>query len=158
MTVGDWLAVPSQLLLERRYAPYSKWLGAAFAELDCAGALGPHLAAALDAGGHAAREAALCRAYELVAGLHNRLAITGPVEPTVRRFHDRPFLVLDADRFVAACRRAVVDPEVRALTGEVGAVDQFVDSTDVLSHGPRARRVAMALSRPPRPPAGRPRS
>jgi Domain of unknown function (DUF4037) len=136
------------LLLERRHAPYSKWLGSAFQQLDCAAAVGGHLDAALDARDHAAREAALCRTYELVAGLHNKLGLTAPVAPTVRRFHDRPFLVLDADRFVAACQRAIVDPQVRALDGHAGAVDQFVDSTDVLSRGPLARRVAMALYGP----------
>ena len=35
------------LLLERRYAPYPKWLGTAFARLDSAATIGPLLAAAL---------------------------------------------------------------------------------------------------------------
>jgi hypothetical protein len=37
------------LLLERAYAPYSKWLGSAFARLDAAGEVGPWLAIALAA-------------------------------------------------------------------------------------------------------------
>jgi hypothetical protein len=37
------------LLLERRYAPYPKWLGTAFARLDSAATIGPLLAAALAA-------------------------------------------------------------------------------------------------------------
>jgi hypothetical protein len=34
-------------LLERRYAPYPKWLGTAFARLEVAATIGPLLAAAL---------------------------------------------------------------------------------------------------------------
>ena len=34
-------------LLERRYAPYSKWLGTAFSRLETAAGLSAHLAAAL---------------------------------------------------------------------------------------------------------------
>jgi hypothetical protein len=37
------------LLLERRYAPYPKWLGTAFARLDSAATVGPLLAAVLAA-------------------------------------------------------------------------------------------------------------
>lgn len=35
-------------------------------------------------------------AYEAVAARHNRLGVTDPVDPTLRRFHNRPFLVLRA--------------------------------------------------------------
>ena len=57
--VGDELGsrvVPSRLardamrlgfLLERRYAPYTKWLGSAFAQLECATEVGPALSACL---------------------------------------------------------------------------------------------------------------
>ncbi len=43
------------LLLERRYAPYSKWLGSAFARLDVAEELTPSLRGALAATSHAPR-------------------------------------------------------------------------------------------------------
>jgi Domain of unknown function (DUF4037) len=122
-------------LLERRYAPYSKWLGTAFGRLDSAGAVGPLLSAALTEDRWPAAEAALVAAYEQVAIRHNRLGLTEALDPTPRRFHDRPFLVLDADRFVAACLAAMTD---RALAAQqpIGAVDQFVDSTDVLGFRP----------------------
>lgn len=61
-------------LLERTYAPYWKWFGTAFAELSCAVSLGPPLARAIAASTHAAREAALVEAYDVVAGLHNATA------------------------------------------------------------------------------------
>ena len=52
------------LLLERRYAPYSKWLGTAFARLDQTDGLGRHLEAAVHARDLEQREPALARAYE----------------------------------------------------------------------------------------------
>ena len=121
------------LLLERRYAPYSKWLGSAFARLDAAGPLGERLAAALDGD-----EDRLVAAVEEVARRHNSLGITREVDPTVRLFHSRPFRVLGSARFVEACLERVSDPWLRALP-LVGGVDQLADSTDVLSDPARAR-------------------
>ncbi len=69
-----------------------------------------------------------------VAG-HNRLGLTEPLDPSPRFFHDRPFLVLDADRFTAACLAAMDDRALAAMQ-PIGAIDQFVDSTDVLGFRP----------------------
>jgi hypothetical protein len=127
-------------LLERTYAPYSKWLGTAFGRLSCAQDLGPPLDRALGAAVHHEREAALVEAYQLLAALHNRVAPTGDVDPTVRFFYDRPFRVLGAGRFVDACLEAVRDSRLCALP-LVGSVDQFADSTDVLGYPARAARL-----------------
>jgi len=125
-------------LIERTYAPYSKWLGTAFAQLTCAAEVGPALERALAATDYPTREAGLVGAYGAVARQFNELAVTDPVDPTVRSFHGRPFLVVHAERFSAACVAAITDADLRArpLTG---AIDQFVDSTDILSHGARAK-------------------
>jgi Domain of unknown function (DUF4037) len=128
------------LLLERTYAPYSKWVGTAFARLRAAPDLAPPLARALDAASSPQRESALVEAYELLGRLHNRLAPTDHVDPTPRFFYDRPFRVLGAGRFVNACLAAVHDADLRALP-LVGSVDQFADSTDVLAHSDRAARL-----------------
>lgn len=101
-------------LQERTYWPYAKWFGTAFAQLAGAAELGPALARVLSAGSFAERECALVVGYELLARRHNALGITAEVEPTVRTFHDRPFLVLDSDRFAAACLSEVDDPWLRA--------------------------------------------
>jgi hypothetical protein len=129
------------LLMARRYPPYSKWLGTAFARLPDAGAIGVALTEALAAPDYPTRERALCRAYELSAEWHNRLGLTTPLDPTVRGFHDRPFLVLNAGRFTTALLDSITDPAVRELP-PVGAVDQYVDSTDVLSHADRTRAAS----------------
>jgi Domain of unknown function (DUF4037) len=134
------------LLMERRYPPYSKWLGTAFAELHCAPAA--QLTDVLAAVDWPRREDSLCDAYEQLARVHNQLGLTEPVEPTVRPYYNRPFRVLAADRFADATRRSITDPEVLALPPHIGAVDQFVDSTDVLGAADRARAAATALYRP----------
>jgi hypothetical protein len=128
------------MLIERRYPPYSKWLGIAFTRLRCAPVLQPLLADALAATAWPQREDALCAAYEYLARAHNNLGLANPVEPTVRPFHDRPFRVLAADRFADTTRRAITDPQVSALRPHVGGVDQFVDSTDVLGAADRPTR------------------
>jgi hypothetical protein len=118
-----------RLLMHRRYPPYSKWLGTAFARLPGAGPLAASLAAAIAAGGYPARERHLAGALTAAAELHNRLGLTPPLDTGTRPFHSRPFQVLGAGRFAAALRAAVTDPLVRRLP-PYGAVDQFTDSTD----------------------------
>ena len=128
-------------LLERQYAPYTKWLGSAFAQLEAATDVGPALERALDARAYELRERALTEAYEAVAARHNRLGVTDPVDPSVRPFYNRPFLVLGATRFVDACLARVDDPILRSLP-LVGGIDQMSDSTDVATlEGARAARA-----------------
>ena len=91
------------LLMRRRYPPYSKWLGSAFARLPEAAAIGPALTAALAATDAGARERGLCRAYELAAARHNELGLTDPVDPRTRPYYDRPFQVLDAGASPRRC-------------------------------------------------------
>jgi hypothetical protein len=108
------------------------------------GPIGAALGAVLSAGEWRLREENLCRAYALAAERHNALGVADPVDGSPRWFHDRPYRVLDAERFAHALHRCIADPVIRALP-RVGGVDQFVDSTDVLSHPLRARTCALAL-------------
>ena len=125
-------------LIERRYAPYSKWLGSAFRDLRIAPELAPHLDAALKATDYPAREAALCSAYEYIARCHNQLNLTSHVNPKTRLFYKRPFRVLGGDRFAETCLAALQDEWLKGQPF-VGSIDQFVDSTDVLSSTHRSR-------------------
>ncbi len=117
------------LLMHRRYPPYSKWLGTAFARLPDGAGLAAALAAAISADGYQARERHLTGAMESIAALHNRLRLTPPLDTSTRRFFDRPYQVIGAARFTAALRETITDPQVRHLP-PAGAVDQFIDSTD----------------------------
>jgi hypothetical protein len=122
-------------LMERRYAPYSKWFGTAFSRLDAAPHLGPLVHRVLVAATWEEREEALCAAYQYVAERHNALGITSPLDPNVSPYYGRPFRVIHADRFVEAIDRAIADPSVRAIVdrvGWIGATDQFGDAADLL--------------------------
>jgi hypothetical protein len=125
--------------LERVYAPYAKWLGTAFAGLDAAAEVGPALDRALRADHYAEREAGLVAAYEAVARRHNALGVTDPVGPRARSFYSRPFRVIGAERFVAACLDRLHDPRLRELP-LIGSVDQWSDSVDIRAHPPVFRR------------------
>ncbi len=131
------------LLMHRRYPPYSKWLGSAFARLEFAAT--PSLRATLAATTWQDRENHLAQAYTAIAQLHNDLGLTPPVDPGTRPYHDRPFRVLHAERFSQALIASVADPELRALP-LTGAVDQFADSTDLLGDRRRTRAAAAALT------------
>ena len=119
-------------LQERRYAPYSKWLGSAFRQLAAFDELGQPLLELVAARDYETREAHLVDVMHRLAERHNALGITAPVDEAVGFFHDRPFRVLSSSRFVDACLAEGSDPWLLSLP-LTGAVDQFVDSTDVLS-------------------------
>jgi hypothetical protein len=128
------------LLMNRVYPPYSKWLGTAFAALPCADELAPHLAAALAARTWQDRERRLSAAYEVTAALHNEIALTKPLATNVRDYFGRPFTVLGADRFSDALLATITDPALRRLP-PVGAIDQYIDSTDLTDHNYADRRA-----------------
>ncbi|WP_218177811.1 DUF4037 domain-containing protein [Amycolatopsis australiensis] len=123
------------LLMARRYPPYSKWLGSAFAQLPAAADLTPSLTGALAATTWRERERHLATAYETAAELHNALGLTEPVDPRTGPYYDRPFRVVNAGRFVAPLLAG------SPLDVPIGAIDQFVDSTDALGHRALTRAV-----------------
>jgi hypothetical protein len=128
-------------LIERTYIPYTKWFGTAFARLACAAKLAPLLDHVLRAEEWKERERHLSLAYEVVAGLHNALAITEPLPTQVSTFFDRPYLVLQSGRFAHAIHTAITDEHVKSLPPYLGGVEQFVDSTDVLERNWRIARL-----------------
>ena len=132
-------------LIARQWAPYSKWLGRAFAELRLAPRLTPLLQAALSSDRWRERETNLCAASSVLAEATNDLHLAEPVDPTPRQFFDRDIRVLGAARLVAALTAAISDPEVRRLVDSLGGradgtlrlpgnIDQAVDSVDVLTN------------------------
>lgn len=66
--------------------------------------------------------------------MHNELAMTPPLEQTARFFHDLPFRVFGADRFVKAIDMCIQSLENRAIiehAGWIGGLDQMSDSVDL---------------------------
>lgn len=137
-------------LQERRYAPYSKWLGTAFQTLACADVVGPLLASALTTSDWRTRERFLGEAYEGIARAHNALSVTEHLEPTLRSYYDRPYQVIQAERFSSALSQAIRDPEIQRVIADCGlsgAVDQFVDEVGILQHARRSRGLREVLGR-----------
>jgi hypothetical protein len=123
-------------LMERAYAPYPKWFGTAFNQLDCAPELSPHLRAALSSDTWREREAHLARAYRVVAEKHNALRITDSLPSEPRNFFGRPFIVIELHGFAKATLARIKDERVRRIAERepVGGIDLFSDSTDLISH------------------------
>jgi Domain of unknown function (DUF4037) len=120
-------------LIERKYAPYSKWFGTAFAHLACAQVLSPIFTQVLQAGEWRARQDFLAQAYEIVARMHNALKVTIALKETTAFYHGRPYLVLADDRYVEELRKSLTSEEVKNLKQNLGSVNQFVDSSDQLN-------------------------
>ncbi len=148
-------------LMERRYAPYSKWFGTAFQHLACGPRVGALIEKVLSAPTYAERDPQFSQLYTEVAELHNRLGITPPLETRTRTYsgwHNlragvdhlppgdprdtRPFQVIFAGRFVDAIFAQIEDPRVLALSGNLGSVNQFlVPSSDALQSVSFCRRL-----------------
>jgi len=110
--------------------------------------MAPALQAVLRATSWQERGQHLAAAYEIAAGLHNELGITAPLPAQTRPFHSRPFPVIQGEAIARATWDAIQDPEVKALAFGVGKVDQYVDSTDVLSFSGRCYRLGVVYDEP----------
>jgi hypothetical protein len=133
-------------LMERQYAPYPKWFGTAFRQLDAAATLTPILQRALSAGNWQERQEQLAAAYEIIAARHNALGITEPLPEKTTSFFGRPFRVIWGEKFSRALCACITEPVVRRLfeLPLIGSIDQFSDNTDLLSD-PRWRLVLRNL-------------
>src|SRR5687767_12961408 len=100
-------------LMERQYAPYSKWLGTAFGKLPISKKLAPMLNQALRAKTWKSREKWLAKAYLLMVQQHNALKITRPVANVITNYYNRPYKVIFADRVAAAIKQAMRKPKVK---------------------------------------------
>jgi hypothetical protein len=128
-------------LMEKRYSPYPKWYGTAFAKLACAERLTPIFQSVMDATNWRERENQLSSAYEIIARMHNDLGITDPMEANVSQFYDRPYTVINGDRFADAIHATIRDETVKRLPKFIGSVDQFSDSTDILCNTENRKRL-----------------
>jgi hypothetical protein len=134
------------LLLDRTYAPYQKWLGTAFSLLGHPDDLPGHLTDVLHARDIKSREDALAEVYAAIGERHNNTGLTDRVAADVGDYFQRPARVLMADRFTEACLETVTDQALRRLP-LFGAIDQAVDSTDLLQAPESCRRLANLYTR-----------
>lgn len=127
-------------LIERRYAPYSKWLGSAFGRLPGAADLRAPLERALSAETWPDREAALAESYRLAAELQRARDVPGAVTPRIGPYFGRPFIVVNADEIAAGLRAQIGDAGLRDLA-LTGSVDQISDNAVILANPQRSRRL-----------------
>jgi Domain of unknown function (DUF4037) len=119
-------------LMERRYAPYSKWLGTAFQRLRIAKTLTPLLRQVWLAKTWKTRDRSIAKAYSVMAQQHNALKITQPLATNISNYYSRPYSVIHGDRFAKAIKQAIKDPQIKRIKTDVGSIDQFTDSTNVV--------------------------
>jgi hypothetical protein len=129
-----WLA----FALSRRWAPYAKWRGTVFRSLPVAARLGSLLDDAA-APRWRQRENALASACEVLLGIQRERGLPAP-KSAVIPFFDRPYRTVDT-AVPGGLLAGVADPDVARLPPSVGAIEQWADSTDVLSSP--GRRTAL---------------
>jgi hypothetical protein len=125
--------------LSRRWAPYAKWRGTVFRSLPVAARLGSLLDDAAGATGWRERENALAAACEVLLEIQRERGLPAP-KSAVIPFFDRPYRTVDL-AVPDALLAGVTDPDVARLPPMIGSIEQWVDSTDVLSSP--GRRAAL---------------
>ena len=126
-------------LLERTWAPYSKWRGTRFGKLDCANRLLPPLSAALAAANWQTRQSALDEALELLLDVQRAAGLPAPTPATVP-FFDRPFRKTNS-AITEALLASITDPTIRSLPPGRGSIEQCTANVAILVDPAARRRV-----------------
>jgi hypothetical protein len=137
--ITDMMALA--FLIEKQYAPYWKWFGAAFQQLTLAPELTPVFQSALDGQTWQERETHLNRALIRLVDATNTLGLADRITPEINYFHGRPFKVPPAGKIVDALLTAISDPAVSALPQRLGGINQISDNTDLLDKLDRCRKL-----------------
>jgi hypothetical protein len=126
-------------LLQRQWMPYPKWAQRGFERLPIAGQL--PLAQAVSAVSWQEREEALANCAQVLADFQRARGLSTP-ETVVQPFYDRPYRTV-SEELPRVLRQAITDPELAGLP-LIGAIEQWVDSADILAHPARRPAVAAA--------------
>ena len=80
----------------------------------------------------------------MIAQQHNDLKITKPLPTKNSYYFGRPYSVIHGDNFAREIKKAIRDPVIQKIKTDVGSIDQFTDSTNVvedLEFGKKLRSV-----------------
>jgi len=92
-------------LYKNKYAPYSKWFGTAFNNLDIDYDIVQNIRCAISSDNLLERENYLVTAQKLVGEMHNKKRITEPVECSINSYYERDIKVIFTENFTEAIMR-----------------------------------------------------
>ena len=125
--------------IEDQWAPYSKWLGTAFARLEVADQAGPLLARDLAAATWQGRQSALAETLDVLLSQQD-----GSDRAATTPFWDRPFLTVNPAA-AESLLTGIEDPALLAPALRLGAVEQRTKLVPLLVD-PTARRALLAYT------------
>jgi hypothetical protein len=128
-------------LIERVYAPYSKWLGTAFSKLESAAELAPIFIEVLGAAGWKEKERKLAGAYPLVIRRFNSLGIVEPMSEEVSPYFSRPMLTIQDESAVENLLGAIEDERIRNIGHTLGSVNQVLEASAPLDDSMLVERL-----------------
>lgn len=114
-------------LMERKYAPYSKWFGTAFQRLKCAEKMYPLILEILHTKDWQKRQKLLAHAYQKLGKIHNKLGITKPLTTELIDFFGRGYEIIDLWEYVREIEKVIENEQLRNMKYPLGSVDQFID-------------------------------
>jgi hypothetical protein len=133
------VAMHLAFLLERRWAPYSKWFGTLFSQLSLATVTADRLAGAASGETWQQRQGNLASALQVLLDAQNGLGLSYVAEATIP-FWDRPYVHPDS-RIIAQLMDGVTDPTIRALPVGVGSAEQRTDNVALLTDAAARRSL-----------------
>lgn len=120
-------------LMEKKYAPYSKWFTSAFNKLKSGSKLLPTIKKIISESEWLQREKYLIEIYTFIAQMHNNLKITVPIDIKVATFHNRPYLKINFDEFIEKIDEKIpIDSPLKKF--KLGSIDQITNETYVLCY------------------------
>jgi len=118
-------------LMERKYAPYLKWLGSSFKQLRSSKKLLLPLLKMEQSPNWKVRQEYTFKAYQLLGAMHNSLGITRRIPVKAEKFPGRSYKVLDVSIFIKEIEKMIKDEKLRNMKFILGRIDQFIDHAKI---------------------------
>lgn len=119
-------------LYKNVYAPYSKWFGTAFNELDIDVNIKKSIYTALHAETIEQREDWLVKSQALIADLHNKSEITPFIDYKIESYFGRNIKVIFTEKFAEAVSEKLIGTQLENIPligtfGQIGGLSSFSD-------------------------------